>query len=373
MSNLFLKSSKRAERYFGLGARQSALFLDNCLTVAENKDRFGRSYDRATMWYSLIHNIPVKRFTADDYDDCYNKWQIMNALTDMVTVVEDDSHSFEELSLEDRFIDRTFAVMQKLFNGTNVIAETDEDKKSYILSCLNLFKAQTQTEVLHKASCKVLKMSYDDLFAYGESFAFDSRKASDSDTGMRWILTSEDGISRLLADCGKEQVILNLNTADKETSDEEKEKLLAVKETIFEKGIVDIATNKKYLSSAPSASSTRHVDFPFINVSEPEEVYKIWCDITGFKDIESLAKGIGKSKDDGIYVVFAKLKARIAQNGANSLSMNYASDRVRNWLRNARVDFTDDCHGEIYKPCKKVSAVGVLSFTTADGTIDERV
>ena len=372
MGRLTLKSSIEAEFYFGLGAKGSALFLDRVMTIQENKERFGNSYDRATMWYSILHGIPVKKFTATDYDQCYSQWQIMTALGQFVDVVEVNGRKYDKLNLEDRFVERTFDIMRDMF-GIKSDAHTKEDKILLINSCLSNFQRQTESKVLHKASCRVLKMSFDDLQDTGNGYVFDSRKAGQST--MRWILTSEDGISRLLADMGKEQVVVNLNTADSEDGAEVEAMYRKAKKLIFKDGITDVATGKHYLCSAPSASSTRHVDFPFVVADKPKEIYDLWCNITGFSSIEELASNIGSSKEGKIFVVFAKLKARIAQNGANSLSTGLtASPRVRERLLNANVVFVPDCKGTIDTPYKKISSLGVLSMEHPDGTVTyERV
>jgi hypothetical protein len=220
-------------------------------------------------------------------------------------------------------------------------------------------------------------MNFADLVDTGSGYVFDSRRAGTSDTAMRWILTAEDGISRILSSLGREQVIVKMDTADLEGGEPEMaERYRQMKEQIFLNGITDIASGKHYLCSAPSASSTRHCDFPFVMADTPQEIYDLWCEITGFNDITDLAGNIGSRKDDGsIYVVFAKLKARIAQNGANSFSTGkLATETVRARLRNAKVLFVPDCKGTISVPYKKITATGVLSMEHPDGTItSERV
>ena len=374
---IILSSTKSARWYFGLGAKESALFLDHALTVKENKERFGRSYERATMWYSLLNNIPVKKMNADDYDICYNQYHIMLALEQMTGIIEnEDGSKSKVLNLEERFLERTFKVMQTVF-GVKSEVTTDTDKLEFIRQCLNKFQRQTQRETLHKASCRILKMNFEDLVDTGSGFVFDSRKANTTGTCMRWILSSEDGISRILSDLGKEQVVIKMDTADLEGGEPEMaERYRQMKEKIFLNGVTDVASGKHYLCSAPSASSTRHCDFPFVVADTPQEIYDLWCEITGFSDITDLAGNIGSRKDDGsIYVVFAKLKARVAQNGANSLSTGLTStERIRNRLRNAKVVFVPDCKGSVAIPYKKITDRGVLSMEHPDGTVTtERV
>lgn len=376
MNNIVLKSSNVARRFFGLGAKESALFIDHELMVRENKERFGSSYERATLWYSLIHKLPVKKFTDDDYRICYHQYNLFKALEEMTVEVElADGTTKNVVSIGEQYIEKTFAVMQKIF-GVNDEAKSDEDKLDFIKICLDKFKRQTQRETLHKASIRIIKMSFSDVQNNGQGWVFDSRNATNSNSGMRWILSSEDGISRLLSEIGREQVILNLNTSDIEENAEDEEKNRKAKEDIFLNGITDIATGKHYLCSAPSASSTRHVDFPFVKANDPEEIYQIWCEITGFANIDELVANIGSRNADGsISMVFAKVKARIAQNGANSLNTGLtATERIRSRLRNAKVVFVPDCHGTVNVPYKKITEIGVLCMEKPDGSkIEERV
>lgn len=376
MNSLILKSSNEAKRYFGLGARESALFIDHALMVRENKEKFGSSYERATLWYSLIHKLPVKRFTDDDYRICYHQYHLFKALEEMTMTIElEDGTSKDVISIGQEYIDKTFQVMQKVF-GVNDEAKTDEDKLGFIKLCLDKFKRQTQRETLHKASVRIIKMTFADVSNDGNGWVFDSRMTNDKGSTMRYILSSEDGISRLLSEIGREQVILNLNTADIEENAEDEEKNRKAKEEIFLNGITDVATGKHYLCSAPSASSTRHVDFPFVKANDPEEIYQIWCEITGFANIDELVANIGSRNADGsISMVFAKVKARIAQNGANSLDTGLtATERIRERLRNAKAVFVSDCKGSISVPYKKITEVGVLCMELPDGSkIEERV
>jgi hypothetical protein len=370
-----LKNSKVAQFYFGIGARESALFLDRILTIQEYKERLGSSYNKATTWYALLNKKSVSKFTNDDYRDCYHQWMVMTSLGEMVGTIElEDGSKKDSLQLEERYIDKSFVVMQKIF-GISSNVTSSEDKIEFIQSCLQKFNRETKTEMLHKASIKIIKMSFEDIQNNGSGYVFDSRNCGKGN--MRYILTSEDGISRLLSDIGKEQVVINLNTSHLENgSKEDAERYYRMKEQLFLDGITDIATGKHYLCSAPSASSTRHVDFPFVRADKPEEVYDIWCKITGFSNITELASNIGKQKADGsISVIFAKIKARIAQNGANSLSTGRtASERIRNRLRKANVAFVSDCKGSVDTPYKKISTTGILTMELPDGTVvDERV
>ena len=343
------------------------------LLVEEYRERLGSSYSRATLWWSILNKKAVNAFDADDFEKLSTQWNILMALNQNLEVVEfEDGSKANKLALESIYVDRTYKVLHASFGGPD--AKTQEEKLDMINVYLSRFKTDALSEVVHKASCRVLKLHFNDLVNTGNGWVFDSRKTKESQT-MRWILTAEDGISRLLSDLGREQVVINMNTADQESGDEEKEMLRVSKEQIFEFGVTDVATGKHYLCSAPSASSTRHVDFPFVKATSPQEVYDIWCLITGYHNIDELIEGVGSKKDGKLYVVFAKFKARIAQNGANSIDTGkHGSNLALSILRGAKVDFVADCHGTISKPFKRQGELGELIFEHPDGTVtSERV
>jgi hypothetical protein len=191
---------------------------------------------------------------------------------------------------------------------------------------------------------------------------------------MRWVASSEDGISRLLEKYGLSQVIVFMGEQGK--TEEDNATLLSTKENIFLRGITDIASGKHYMCSAPSASSTRHADFPFIEASCPVDVFKIWCEITGFKTIEDLVAGIGSFKDGKYIVNLAKLKARIAMRGSNSFD-TYQTVQNPNvlWkLKHPNVDYVSDASGTTKVPFKGITSPGVLEMKNPDGTVTvERV
>ena len=130
------------------------------------------------------------------------------------------------------------------------------------------------------------------------------------------------------------------------------------------------------MCSAPSASSTRHADFPFIEASSPVDVFRIWCEITGFKTIEDLVAGIGSFKDGKYIVNLAKLKARIAMRGSNSFDTykTVQNSTVLFRLKHPNVDYVRDAKGTTSVPYKGITSPGVLEMTNPDGTITtERV
>jgi hypothetical protein len=186
---------------------------------------------------------------------------------------------------------------------------------------------------------------------------------------MRWVATAEDGISRILESYGLSQVIVFMGAQGK--SEEENEMLLNAKENIFLNGITDIRTGKHYMCSAPSASSTRHADFPFIEAETKFDVYKIWCEVTGFKTIEDLLSNIGSFKDGKYVVNLAKLKARIAMRGSNSFDMykTVQNPDILYRLKHPNVDYVRDAKGTTNVPYKTITTPGVLEMTNSDGTV----
>ena len=341
------------------------------LLVAEYREVLGRSYERATLWWAKLKGKAVDDFGVDDYESCHYSWQLLNALNGLTIDVElSDGSKSKTIDIGTQYIDKTFAILSATFGGAKAQSDLDE-KREYIELCLSKFKMEALTERLKKASVSILKLHYSDISWNGVDFVFDSRRATygSSDT-MRWILTSEDGISRIISSLGKEQVVINMNTSSEEESEEKKVLITDTKARIFEFGVVDVATGNRYFVSAPSASSTRHVDFPFLKADSHEEVIDLWCQITGCSNLSELASLIGKTKDGKVLLNLAKFKARIAQNGANSLDVSRsASERVASFLRNVNVVYVPDCVGSISKPYKKQGAVGELVFEHEDGTV----
>ena len=345
--------------------------------IEEVKADLGRDYQRVLTWYHIMHP-EVKKMYPEHYTEMRNQWRLCNAVADMIEI--DEESSLSTCTVESQYLDRTYAFFIRLFNGSNESVD-DETKRSYIADCMEQFKRQTQTETLHKQNITILKMSYDDItFDSNGKAYFDSRNASvfvgsniqrsSKSDSMRWIATSEDGISRILKKYGLNQVIIHLGNQGR--TPEEMEEILCSKENIFLHGITDIANGKHYLCSAPSASSTRHADFPFVEANSPMDIYKIWCEITGFESIEKLVEGIGHLRDDGKFVVnMAKLKARIAMRGANSFDTyeKVENTMVLHRLKHPKVDYCRDSKGTTSCPYKGITTPGVLEMKNPDGSI----
>lgn len=345
--------------------------------IVDVKESLGRDYHRALTWYRILHP-DIKKMKDYHYRDMEREWKLVSAVSDMIEV--DTESGLSTCTVEEQYLERTWRIFTRLFNGSKTPVEPDA-MRSYITECIEQFKRETSTETLHKDSITLLKMSLDDItFDVSGNAMFDSSQASTyvganidrkAGTNMRWVSSSEDGISRLLADRGLSQVIVFMGEQGK--TPEENEKLLAVKENIFLKGITDTHTGKHYLCSAPSASSTRHADFPFIEASSPIDIFNIWCNITGFKTIEDLVAGIGSFKDGKYIVNLAKLKARIAMRGSNSFDI---SRKVQNpdllfYLQNPNADYVSDAKGTTRVPYKGIIAPGLLRMTNPDGSVTE--
>lgn len=350
--------------------------------IAKVRESLGRDFSKAIIWYKGIYgSVMLDGMTDERYLDMENKWKLMIAIGSMLEV--DPQSGNTAVTIEQRFLDRTFVVLSRMFNGPD-IPSSDDEKRSYIAECMELFNRQTMTETLHKESASVLKLSYEDI-SFGQLYSngpnncpfFDSRRASkfigsniqrNQGTTMRWVETSEDGISRLLASHGLSQVIIFMGTQGK--TEEEQTILLSAKTQIFLHGVTDIATGKHYMCSAPSASSTRHADFPFVEASSPADVYRIWCEITGFDTIESLLGGIGSFKNGRYMVNLAKLKARIAMRGSNSFDTSKVvnNPEILRRLQNPRVDYVSDAKGAVQMPYKTITSPGILEMQNLDGT-----
>jgi hypothetical protein len=348
--------------------------------VQEIRESLGRDYQRVLTWYHIIHPH-VKKMGDEHYQEMAAQWRLCKAVEGMVQV--DEESSLSTCTVEEQYLERTYQFFTMLFNGDKLAQRDDSEKRAYIAECMAQFSRETSTETLHKSSIALLKMSLEDIqFDSAGLAVFDSRNASvfvgsdiqNKSKSMRWVASSEDGISRLLEKYNLSQVIVFMGEQGK--TDEDKAIMLSTKENIFLHGITDVATGKHYMCSAPSASSTRHADFPFIEADSPADVFKIWCEITGFKTIEDLITGIGSFKDGKYIVNLAKLKARIAMRGSNSFD---TYQTVQNpdvlWkLKHPNVDYVRDAKGTTSVPFKGITSPGVLEMKNPDGTITtERV
>ena len=349
--------------------------------ITEVKESLGRDYHRVLTWYHIMHPS-VKKMKEEHYKEMEREWKICKAVENMIEI--DNDSSISTCTVEEQYLERTYRFFSTLFNGDKS-ANDDSEKRNYIAECINQFKRETSTETLHKSSITLLKMSLEDIsFDVSGNAMFDSRNAStyiganinrqNNGSCMRWVASSEDGISRLLEKYGLSQVIVFMGEQGK--TPEDNEKLLATKENIFLRGITDVSNGKHYMCSAPSASSTRHADFPFIEAESPVDVFKIWCEITGFKTIEDLIKGIGSFKDGRYIVNLAKLKARIAMRGSNSFDtyQTVQNPTVLFRLKHPNVDYVRDASGTTNVPYKGITSPGVLEMKNSDGTVTtERV
>lgn len=408
------------------------------------KKEFGYEFSKMEEWYRTTHHLPkdtVKYLPKPNLLAMRNRWFILNHLK---SLCKNDCASIPVDA-----IDGSYAVCRRVFakdsrpdhtldgdtkenirkelevlgiTMTNSVFknkrkqdlsdELREAKINYINECLSTFKLQTDTELLHKENLDILKFGFDNLEFIGNEVLFDSSKASRvvngdievRDSQMVWVSTAEDGISRILRAKGLSQVIVFMGK-----DEEDNPELIQMKERIFLHGIRDKATGKKYLVSAPSASATRHADFPFVEASHPRDVYKLWCEITGFNNMSHLLSNLGSEitldnvidpevlakipefKDDSdlfnvrvnfngdeviahgfkingqvkVYALnIAKLKARIAMRGSNSFDLfkMTKSSSILDILKNPNVDYVKDPSGTVTVPYKTITAPGVLSF-----------
>ena len=392
--------------------------------VKEVRESLGRDYHRVLTWYHIMHPH-IKRMRDEHYQEMAREWKLCKAVEGMIEI--DEESSLSTCTVEEQYLERTYRFFTMLFNGDKLIQRNDSEKRAYIADCMAQFTRQTSTETLHKNSISLLKMSMEDIqFDSTGNAIFDSRNASvfigsniqSKSKSMRWVASSEDGISRILEKYGLSQVIAFMGEQGK--TEEDNATLLSTKENIFLRGITDIASGKHYMCSTPSASSTRHADFPFVEASTRIEVYNIWCEITGFKNMKELLHGLGtkvevekllgcdvndipefKTNADivetkaivngktTIVMVFrendkivcykinlAKFKARIAMRGSNSFD-TYQTVQNPNvlWkLKHPNVDYVRDASGTTRVPFKGITSPGVLEMKNPDGTITtERV
>ena len=327
---------------------------------SEQRLRFGNDLDRAMLWYKAITG--KKKLSEHDYDVCYEQWNLLTSL-DAITLQSN-------MEFDDGYIDSTFKIMSMIFNiDVEPITEDNEKKCEFIVDCLNRFKLENNADIAHKASVRILKMRFKDLKHNGNFSYFDSRNTSNKGNTMAWVLSSEDFISRYLDSIGKDQIIINMNTTDLEKTKEDIVKYQSQKKEIYKDGIIDISNGKRHLRTVASASGTRLVNIPFIKADSPEEVEKTWCDITNFDNLTDLMANMGKVDENGdIWIIMQKVKARIAQNGANSLNLKKLNKHNFDFSQE-KVMFVPDFEGTIRNAYKTLTEDGNFVMKFPDGRV----
>ena len=340
------------------------------------KEELGLDYKKALSWWHII-NPHLHKMDIEDYISMNNSWRIINALSNGA-FVDIESNNGNAITVSSDILFKTYALFKRVYENHKILKPdiSDEEMRQYISDGLNKFRRETQTEKLVKEQTSILKSNFSIInFDDNNNAYIDSRNASIitgktisiNNPDLVWVESSEDGISRILQERGLAQITINMDTSG--ATPEEEAINISKKEKIFLNGIYDIATGKHYMCSAPSASSTRKAEFPFVEADTQEDIYSLWLEITGFKTMQNLLAGIGHIDEDGNYVVnFAKLKARIAMRGANSLSVNKISQNkdILDRLKNPSIDYTRDAKGYVEVPYKTIEMSGCL--TLHDGT-----
>ena len=327
---------------------------------SEQRLKFGKDLDRALLWYKAITG--KKKLSEHDYDTCYEQWNLLTAL-DSITLQSN-------MEFDDGYIDSTFKTMSMIFNIDVELNEEDIEKKcEFITDCLKRFQLETKADVARKASVRILKMRFEDLDNNGNFWYFDSRLTKKSDNTMSWVLSSEDYISRYLSSIGKDQIVINMNTTDFEKDMTDVVKYQKRKKDIYMNGIIDVSNGNRYLRTVASASGTRLVNIPFIKADSPEEVEKTWCDITNFDNLTDLMANMGKVDENGdIWIIMQKVKARIAQNSANSLNLNKLNKHNFDFSQE-KVMFIPDFEGTINSAYKTLTEDGNFVMKFPNGKV----
>lgn len=265
----------------------------NCYTTqydVEKKkfyDHWGTKAGKVLSWYRNVANVPAER-------KYLYAWELATATRwfAIVSTILND----ETVVTEDNIVD-VVKVLKKIYPDV-----TGSDDRDYVRSVIGLFNTEVNTETVHKTNVPILKLTLKDVFFDAKGNAFiDSSKAStflgqdvvtkDKKKTMRWVETAEDGITRILQEEGRSQIIIFFGETPLDDPSPEEE--INFKKPILEFGLTDVATGKHFLCSAPSASGTRTADFPFVEADTPEQVFDIWLKITGFSTMEELLGNLG--------------------------------------------------------------------------------
>ena len=364
------------------------------------KEEIGKDYSKAVAFYKNVHSL--KNLTPDDYSTMSLEWKILTTLSDEVVDVD-----ITKICLSIRKI---FCIELPV---ESIHAMSEDEKKNFIQNYIDVFKKDTRTTTLKKATYSMLKMSLSDLeYDSNGKLIFDSRKAVRLDSSdiakiektsaslneqrerksvMRYVDTAEDGIYRILKtkkgngydaayakaiedgldDAQAHDVAMGLsmvtvNLAEQGREEEEKKAIESKKRDLFTNGFTDIASNTHYLFAFQNPSSTRKANFMCVEADDYKQIYQLWYEVTGTGNHEGFQKAFHANEG----VVLAKMLARTSSKGSNSIDVNLIADKeYAETIRNAKILYIPDASATINRPYKTLVSPNVLSEMNEERTI----
>lgn len=341
----------------------------------------GSDFDRAIMFWGRLKG--VKKFKTSDWAEMADAWTLLRSLINT-----------EELGGD--LLD-TAVALKEMFGLTDDISKFSVDElKEFIESILDDFSMSVFSEKLHKETFDLIKFDIKDL-SFGDKVEFDSSRLYDPTTcskvptnGIPVLKTAEDGISRTLRE-------MNINTASIKmawtSADEtEQEVIDAKKRTLLNNGFYDTATGIHYYPAFQSPSSNRKATVTFVQVTgdtheeRVEQVTSLWCKVTGFNSWEEFVNALASSEEvspeesaeleemyqsdkrfgikmmikggytrteDGCWqkkkAVMAKVVARTATRGSNSLSIKKLNPEMDAIIKAMKVEYVSDTETNVIK------------------------
>lgn len=326
--------------------------------VAKAKDELGEDYSTC---YAFYRNLKGRKLKLKDIDSMVSTWKLLTYLVGNENIV---NASLDDIANYLRGIFAPAGV-----KATDISSWSDDTKKEFIGNMLNGFVKATTTERLTKENVKLLKFSYQSIsFSDNGEISFDSSQAivlddtkelanlevAEKKDLMRWVATSEDGCTRILAPLGKQLISICLDTSNE---DEEEAVLLNRKFLVLRNGLVDKATGKHYRFCLQTASGKRKANYLFVEADTEEEVFQIWFELTGTKDREGFYKAFGRTPS------ISKMNTRISSRASNSFNpeSSHTAKEIEE-IRNMKVLYISDAKVVINRPYKTITGPGVMEL-----------
>ena len=315
----------------------------------EAKLALGKDFSKAVIFWKNLRGI--KRMKSSEYVEMVESFNLLKSLLNQ----EEVAISLNEVATK----------LADLY-AVNIDSFSDDEKASFIQSTLAEFNLSVFTERLHKETLELIKFHIQDL-SFEEKIEFDSRRVYDPanasiipSKGIPALKTAEDGISRTLQEMGIStmSIMMSWTSSDKD----EQARLDGLKKRLLTEGFYDIATGRHYYPAFQSPSANRKATITFVEVTGTtheecvNQITSLWCKVTGFDNFESFKSALADKEGKA---VMAKVVARTATRGSNSLSMAKISPEMDTKIKSLNVKYVDDTETAVYKTYR--------TFDTATG------
>ncbi len=312
------------------------------------KDELLRDFGKGVSFWKQLKGISM--MSAQDYYSLVDSWKLL------VLLIEEPVMDAGVVAnqLKDIFCP-----------DVDISGYSPEDISAFVSSCINSFNTSVFTEVLKKETVEILKLSLDEIELHESGVGmFDSRQASRfvgeiklANNKIRYVGSAESAISRMLQEQKRNSASVFM---DVDAFNEEEELALELKKrSVFENGIIDVASNKRYIFTFQSPSACRTADFTFVEAKDWNDVVSMWLQITGFESFEAFKEAFFDKEGK---VVMAKLIARISTRGSNSFSLSKVAPKTAEKIANWSIEYFEDPTVTISRDFKTLTAPNVMQM-----------